>query len=68
MVGKHCIIKPTLGVVLETGVAVIVPVGQVVEILTTPIHGDRTIDVIWDGKKLMMFVSDLGYRSQPIDS
>ena len=68
MVGKHRLTKPTLGVVLETGQAVILPVGQVVEILTRPIPGDRTIDVIWDGKKLMMFVSDLGYRSEPINS
>ncbi len=68
MVGKHRITKPTLGVILETGLAVIVPVWQVVEVLIMPIPGDRTIDVIWDGKKLMMFVSDLGYRSEPIDS
>ncbi len=68
MVGEHRITKPTLGVVLETGQAVIVPVGQVVQVLIMPIPGDRTIDVIWNGKKLMMFVSDLGYRSQPINS
>ena len=68
MVGKHRLTKPTLGVVPETSQAVILPVGQVVEILTTSIQGNRTIDVIWEGKKLMMFVSDLGYRSQPIGS
>jgi hypothetical protein len=68
MVGKHRLTKPTLGVVVETSQAVILPVGQVVEILTTSIQGNRTIDVIWEGKKLMMFVSDLGYRSQPIGS
>ena len=63
MADKRRLTKPTLGIVLETGVAVTVPAGQVVEMVTTPIHGEHTVDVIWDGKKLMMFVSDLEDRS-----
>jgi hypothetical protein len=67
IVGKRRLTKATFGVILEASTAVSVPAGQVVEILTTPIHGERTIDVIWDGKKVMMFVSDLGDRSQPFN-
>ena len=66
MVGKRRLTKATLGVVLDTGLAAIVPAGQVIEIAITPLHGERTVDVFWDGKKLMMFVNDLKDRSQEI--
>ncbi len=67
MIGKRRLTKPTLGIAIATGLAVIVPRGQAVEIVTTPIYGERTVDVLWDGQKLMMFVSDLKDRSQEMD-
>jgi hypothetical protein len=68
MVGKRRLTKPTLGIAMEAGIAVTVPPGQAVDIVTTPIYGERTVDVLWNGQKLMMFVSDLEDRSQEIDS
>ena len=68
MVGKRRVTKPTLGVVMYTGLPMTVPVGQVLEIPIAPPEGDRTIDVLWNGVALMMFVSDVKARSQPIDS
>lgn len=68
MTGKRRLIKPTFGVVMGTGLAMAVPAGQVVEIVTAPGQGSRTVDVIWDGKTVMMFVSDLGDRSQEISA
>lgn len=68
MIGKRRLIKPTFGVVIGTGLAMSVPAGQIVEIMATPAEGSRTVDVVWDGKEVMMFVSDLGDRSQEISA
>lgn len=63
---KRFLTKPTLGIVFETGCAIIVPPGQIVEIAILPPEGNRTVDVTWDGKPLMMFVNDLQNRSREI--
>lgn len=68
MVGKRRLIKATFGVVLETGLAVVVPEGQIVEISPPPAEGNRTVDILWNDKKVMMFVNDLIERSLSIDS
>lgn len=68
MVGKRRVTKPTLGVVMYTGLPMTVPAGEIVEIPTAPPEDDRTIDVLWNGVAMMMFVSDLEARSQPTDS
>ena len=67
MVGKRRLTKSTFAVVLETHISIPVPAGQVIEIPVAPEAGAHTVDVIWNGEKLMMFVRDLGDRSQPID-
>jgi hypothetical protein len=66
MDGKRQLLKPTLGVVIRTGAAVIVPAGQIVAILTPTVDERETVDVIWSGKHLMMFVRDLEERTQSI--
>ena len=68
MVGNRRLTKPTLGVVLGTGCATTVPAGQIIEIPDAVPEGYLTVDVIWDGKQLMMFLSDLEDRSQNIGS
>lgn len=66
MVGKRCLTKPTLGVIAEkSGATVkILSPGTIVEILVAPPDENRTVDVNWDGKKVMMFVNDLKDRSR----
>lgn len=66
MAGHRRLTKPTLGIVIATGSALVIPAGQIIEISADPDEGNRTIDVIWDGKKLMMFVNDLRDRSHEI--
>jgi len=66
MVGKRRVIKPILGVVMYTGIAITVPAGEVLDILVAPPEGDRTIDVMWKGQALMMFVADIKARSRPV--
>ena len=68
MVGKRRLTKPTLGVVMATGLAAIVPAGAVLEIPVSPLEEHRTVDVLWNGTALMMFVTDVETRSHPIDS
>ncbi len=66
MVGKRRLNKSTFGVVIETGLGLVIPAGQVIDIPTASVEGHRTVDVLWGRKKVMMFVSDLGDRSQEI--
>ena len=42
--------------------ATMVPQGAVVTIQEGPMNGNRLIDVLWDGKLVMMFVIDLKHR------
>lgn len=66
MIGKRRLTKPTLGVFLATCDATSVPAGSVIEIPIAPAEGVRTVDVIWNGETLMMFVNDLQTRSHEI--
>lgn len=68
MLGKRRLTKPTLGVFMETGCAQAIPAGNVIEIPIAPPEGNRTVDVLWGDKQLMMFVNDLQTRSQAINS
>ena len=63
MVGKRRVIKPILGVVMYTGVAITVPAEEVIDISEAPPEEDRTVDVMWRGQALMMFVADVKARS-----
>jgi hypothetical protein len=40
--------------------------GAVIEVCNGPIDGDRLVDVIWDGRNVMMFTQDLRSRAQRI--
>ena len=44
-----------------------VPVGAIVSISEDPREGDRLIDVIWNGKRYVMFAQDLRDRGEPVD-
>lgn len=66
MVGKRCITKPTLAVILATSDAVSVAPGEIIEILIAPAEGVRAVDVIWRGERAMMFVNDLKNHSQEV--
>ena len=66
MVGRRRLTKPTLGVYLATSDATSIPAGTIIEIPIAPVEGVRTVDVIWNGEKLMMFVNDLESHSHEI--
>jgi hypothetical protein len=55
---------PTLAIVKVDGhnSPVTIPHGAVVKVSAGPLHGDRLVDVIWDGKTIMMFTTDIRER------
>ena len=42
--------------------ATMVPQGAVVTVQDVPLDGNRLVDVLWDGKLMMMFAIDLKQR------
>jgi len=40
--------------------------GTIVDVCNEAIDGDRLVDVIWDGRKVMMFTQDLRSRAEPL--
>jgi hypothetical protein len=49
------------------GVAYTVSVGAIVEVQGGPFHGDRLVEVMWNGKTVMMFTQDLRLRGERIE-
>lgn len=65
--GRYRILSPTIAVFRDQGrhVAGTVPAGAVIVIASEAFDGDRLVDVIWDGKSVMMFTQDLRARAAP---
>jgi hypothetical protein len=68
MIGKRLLRKETLGILTTTRTATEVPKGAIIDIKVAPSPDARMVDVVWDGKILMMFVRDLQDRSEAISS
>jgi len=41
--------------------------GTIVEVCGDAIDVDRLVDVIWDGRNVMMFTQDLRSRAEPLE-
>jgi len=59
---------PTIAMFQEDGVYVArtVASGTVIEVCSGPLNGDRLLEVVWDGRKVMMFTQDLRSRAELI--
>ena len=66
--GRRRILNPTIAVFPEEGrhVAGTVPADAIIEVDSEAFDGDRLVDVIWDGRRVMMFTQDLRTRSELI--
>lgn len=64
MVRKVRLLQPTLGIFSATRLATAVPEGSIIEIPIALCSGTRLVDVVWDGRAMMMFVQDLRERSE----
>jgi hypothetical protein len=69
MSAHYRINDPTIAMFHEKGgyTARTVASGTVVEVSDGPIDGDKLVDVIWDGRNVMMFTQDLRSRAERIE-
>jgi hypothetical protein len=42
--------------------AVTIPAGEIIKVVSNPRHGDRMMDVLWNGHEVMMFAIDVQER------
>jgi hypothetical protein len=47
-------------------VAAIVPAGSVIKAASGPKHGDRMVDVLWNGRIVAMFAVDVDVRGTEV--
>ena len=60
----------TLGIhsVNEQRIAVMIPEGVIVKVVSSPRAEDRMIDVLWEGRKLSVFTEDFLKRGTEVQS
>jgi hypothetical protein len=65
---KFRLTSATIGVIAtsEPKTVVRIPRDAVVQVLSGPIGNDRTLDVVYDGQTLMMFVDDIVHGAEEI--
>jgi hypothetical protein len=68
--GPYRITHPTIALFEEDGrhVANTLPAGAVIEINSDSFHGDKLMEVVWEGKRVMMFAQDLRKRAEAAKS
>jgi len=65
--GRYRINSPTIALFEQDGrhVADTVPAGALIEINSATFDGDKLLEVIWNGKSVLMFTQDLRKRAEP---
>ena len=61
---------PTLGTISSDDghrVAVTIPQNAIVTVFNGPLDDNRMVDVLWEGKTVMMFALDLRNRGERVD-
>ena len=61
---------PTLGTISSDDghrVAVTIPQNAIVTVFNGPLDDNRMVDVLWEGKPIMMFTQDLRNRGERVD-
>ena len=66
---RYKINDPTIAMFQQEGkhVAQTIASGTIVEVTNNVIDGDRLVDVIWEGRNVMMFTQDLRSRAEPVE-
>jgi len=67
--GRYRINSPTIALFEEDGrhVANTVPAGAVIDISSDSFDGDKLLEVVWEGKPVMMFTQDLRKRAESVN-
>lgn len=65
--GRYRVTHPTIALFEQDGrhVADTVPEGAIIEI-GVPFDGDELVEVVWNGKRVMMFTQDLRKRAEAV--
>jgi hypothetical protein len=61
---------PTLGIVPSDDghrVAMTIPQDAIVTLINGRLHGNRMVDILWEGKTVTMFTQDLRKRGERVD-
>jgi len=69
--GKRFRLKtPTVGVekTAESQIAVTIPAGVTIEIAHGPSPNNPMVDVVWEGRRMIMFVQDIQERGEEVTS
>jgi hypothetical protein len=66
---KYRIKSPTIALYenIDHHAADLVPVGAIVRVDSSALDGDKLVEVIWDGRSVMMFTQDLRRRAEAVD-
>ena len=64
--GRYHVKSPTVAICEENGLVEVrmVPAGAIITVEGPGAENDRLIDVLWDGKRVMMFTRDLQTRAE----
>ena len=67
---RYQIRRPTIALFLEDDrhVAHMVPAGAVIVVDSDRFNGNKLVEVMWDGKKAMMFTQDIRKRGKKLNS
>jgi hypothetical protein len=65
--GRYRLTEPTLAMVAVDGhhTSLIVPTDTVIDLDGKTFNGDRLTEVLWEGRKVLMFTSDLKMSTVP---
>jgi len=65
--GRYRINNPTIALFEQDGrhVADTVPAGAIIEISRVALDGDKLLEVVWNGRPVLMFTQDLRKRAEP---
>ena len=64
--GSYHLNADTIGILSENqrGVAVTIPCNAIVTVVNGPLDSNGMVEVMWDGKVVMLFVKDLRERGE----
>ena len=63
---KFRLTSATIGVMAEQRTVVRIPRDAAVLVLSGPVENDRTLDVLYEGQTLIMFVDDIVHGTEEI--
>jgi hypothetical protein len=70
MIGQQYRIKtPTLAILEQDGqkLPLTIPLHARIRLLDGPLDGNRLVDVEWEGKRVMMFTTDIRERGELVE-